>query len=142
MDNMRVSHLVRNKSRTVVRLVRQLAVAGTVSWACTTNDPRESHVSRSVVVDVIVSVDNQTSRPMTIYLDAGAMHDSLGVVLARSTRSFSLPSGASDSTNVLTLEARERWRGSGVRSGEFRLTPGHQVVWTLEKAGTTSVTMR
>jgi hypothetical protein len=139
---MRGIHLVRNEIGTFARVVRQLAVAGAVSGACTTTDPRDPHVSRSVVADVIVSVDNQTSRQMTIYLDAGATHDSLGVVLAKTTRSFSLPSGASDSTNALQLEARERRRGSGVRSGSFRLTPGHQVVWTLESAGTTSVTMR
>ncbi len=116
-----------------------IVVAGVV--ACASDLSHESPASRSIVADVVLTVDNRTSRPSLIYLRSEDRSDSLGEVPRRSVRSFSLPSGAGDSTTALELEARYDRTVPGVRSPSFHLSPGHQVLWTVDRVSS-GVTMR
>jgi hypothetical protein len=131
-----------NKIRAVSRRIGRLISLAILASACGTDDRREPPPSRSIVADVILTIENRRSQAALIYLEAGTFRDSLGVVPRRSSRSFSLPSGAGDSTNALRLEARERRTVPGLRSEAFHLSSGHQVVWTLDRSRTTAVTMR
>jgi len=130
-----------NKGQLAVR-IRLLMVLASLTSACATEDHRKPPPSRSVVADVILTVDNPTSRRVIIYLESGVTRDSLGVVPRRSSRSFSMPSTAGDSTSVLRLEARERRTVAGVRSNVFHVSSGHHVVWTLGRIGSGVLTMR
>ena len=130
-----------NKRQLTGRL-RLLMVLASLISACATEDYRKPPPSRSVVADVILTVDNQTSRRVMIYLESGVIRDSLGVVPRRSSRSFSMPSTMGDSTSLLRLEARERRTVAGVRSDVFRVSSGHHVVWTLGRIGSGVLTMR
>jgi hypothetical protein len=123
-----------NKGQLTGRITLLMMMASLIS-ACATEDYRKPPPSRSVVADVILTVDNQTSRRVLVYLESGVTRDSLGVVPRRSSRSFSMPSTAGDSTSVLQLEARERRGIAGVRSNVFRVSSGHHVVWTLGRIG-------
>jgi hypothetical protein len=114
-------------------------MAGSLS-GCATDEPREPPASQSIVADVIIAVDNRSWRPMLIYVEAGQAEHSLGSVPGRSSRSFSLPSGAGDSTTNLQLEARERGAGARVRSQPFRVSSGQRISWTLQRSGTGTMT--
>ena len=125
-----------------VRRALRVVVAASVLPACASNEPHESPGPRYIVADVIVSVDNRTSRPMFIYVEAGAMQHVLGEIPKEASRSFSLPSGAGDSTSALQLEAREHRTTPGVRSDTFHVTSGQRVSWTLARDGSSAVTTR
>jgi hypothetical protein len=130
-----------NKNRMyAIRVVWVTMLVGSVV-ACSTDRDLEARPPRSIVTDVILTIDNQTSRPLVIYLESGTRWDSLGVVPRRANRSFALPSGASDSTSVLRLEARER-RTVAVRSQTFQVWSAQQVVWTLDPTRRGTMTMR
>ena len=92
------------------------------------------------MTDVILTVDNRTPKPLRVYLESGARSDSLGSVPRQSIRSFSVPSGVGDSTE-LHLRALAPGSPTGIRSQAFHLVRGDQVVWTLDRA-TTTVTTR
>ena len=131
-----------------LRFTRSIQMAGTLAALCTllsgcerSPQPVEG-TPRSVVADVIVSVRNQTPRRMLIYLEAGATEHSLGVLAARSSRSFSLPSGLGEAMSALQFEARERGATTGFRSGVFSLSPGQQALWTFDEGGSRAVTTR
>ena len=96
--------------------------------------PERSAAPRYIVADIIISVANQTPRDERIFLEAGPVEHMLGDVPANSLRSFSVPSGAGDSTSQLQLEARAR-ATSKLRSSAFMLSSGKRVVWTLDKGG-------
>jgi len=130
-----------NKLHWRLSRIRLVAVVCLLS-SCTTETHREPRVSRSIVADVILTIDNRTSRAVMIVLEAGTTRDSLGVVLSRSSRSFSMPSTASDSTLLLRFEARENHTGRGFRSEAFRLSSGHQAVWVIDRTRNDAVTMR
>ena len=87
-----------------------------------------------IVADVIISVANETPRDKRIFLEAGPVEHILGDVPANSSRSFSVPGSAGDSTSELQLEARAR-AASNIRSAAFMLSSGKRVVWTLDKTG-------
>jgi hypothetical protein len=110
--------------------------------ACTRDERQQPNASHYIVSDVIVAVTNQTSREKRIFLEVGKVEYSLGSVDGRSSRSFSMPSSAGDSTSELQLEARERRSPSGIRSGGFRVSSGQRVVWTLDQSGRGIVTTR
>jgi hypothetical protein len=130
-----------NKAQPMARRIRLLMVVASLTSACATHDDHKPPASRSIVADVIVTVDNQTSRAVMIYLESGVIRDSLGVVPRRSLRSFSMPSTVGDSMSALRLEARERRTVPGLRSDAFHLSSGHQVVWTLDRTRSGALTM-
>ena len=96
--------------------------------------PEQPPAPRPIVADVIISVANETLREKRIFLEAGQVEHVLGVFPPNSSRSFSVPSSAGDSTSELKLEARAR-AASSVRSAAFMLSSGKRVVWTLDKSG-------
>ena len=102
--------------------------------ACARDVAPVPRTSGSIVTDVIIQVNNAASRDKAIFLEARAQEHRLGTVRGHSSRSFSVPSGAGDSTGTLRLEARELAYPT-VRSGAFRLAPGDRVVWTLDRTG-------
>lgn len=102
--------------------------------ACAHDDAPPTRAPSSIVADVIIAVTNQTSQDKRIFLEAGVKEHPLGVVRGHSTRSFSVPSGAGDSTSDLRLQARQH-PFAPVRSGVFRLSSGDRVAWLLDRNG-------
>ena len=114
--------------------MQAVALTGLLS-ACVQDERPAPAVPQSIVADVIVAVTNQTSMEKSIVLDVGAIEHSLGAVPGGSSRSFSLPSSAGDSTSDLQLEARVGRAAPGLRSPVFRVSSGQRVVWTLVEGG-------
>jgi hypothetical protein len=112
-----------------------IAIGGILMAACVRDEPQASRASRSIVADVVISVANQTTHEEAIFLEARDQRHALGVVPARSSRSFSVPSTAGDSATELRLEARANRTAPVIRSTAFVLSSGRRVVWTLEAAG-------
>lgn len=131
-----------NDTRRASQFALGMAILAAVISACAGHDQTVPPASRSIVADVIISVDNRSPRPKLIYLDAGRAEHSLGPVPARSSRSFSLPSAAGDSTADLRLEARDRRGGTLERSPAFRVSSGQRVRWELDQYGSGSVLTR
>jgi hypothetical protein len=131
-----------NQTRIAARSTLLAVVMAGLLSGCASDDQREPPTPQSIVADVIIAVDNRGWRPMLIYVEAGQTEHSLGAVPGRSSRSFSLPSGAGDSTTDLQLEARERRAGARVRSQPFRVSSGQRISWTLQRSGTGTITMR
>ena len=131
-----------NKTRIAARRTLLAVITASLISGCAPDDQREPPAPQSIVADVIIAVDNRGWRPMLIYVEAGQTEHSLGAVPGRSSRSFSLPSGAGDSTADLQLEARERGAGARVRSQPFRVASGQRISWTLQRSGTGTLTTR
>lgn len=130
-----------NKYCTGVRSVIYLAFIGLIV-ACSGNEQSAPPVSRSIIADVIVSVDNQTRNPLSIHVGAGSVTESLGVVSGRSVKSFAMPSGLGTPASLIQLEARGRKGRSNVRSASFTLSSGHRLIWTLDRTKNGTVTIR
>jgi hypothetical protein len=124
------------------RFVLQLMTLSALLAGCERAPQQVAGASRSVVADVIVSVSNQSSGRMLVYLKAGSTEHSLGMVPERSSRSFSLPSGLDASMGALLFEAREPHASTGVRSSVFGVSAGQQVLWTFDKGGSGAVIIR
>lgn len=125
------------------RRFRSWFLATMLLVACSAGEqrPPPTPPSRSIVADVILTVENRMPRPLLVYLASSARSDSLGPVARGTTRSFSMPSLAGDSSTMLHLEARTDRSKAGILSQAFYIAAGQQVVWTLD--GTRSVvTMR
>ena len=97
---------------------------------------------RRIVADVIVSVTNATSRLQRISLQVGATELSLGEVPGHSSRSFSVPTGAGDSTVLLQMAARDGRSHNRTLSTGFHLVSGQRAVWNLDESGRGVLTMR
>lgn len=113
----------------------RIAMVGLLMAACSRDEQGESRASRSIVADAIISVSNQRPQEAHIFLQAMAQEHSLGVVPARSSRSFSVPSAVGQATTELRLEARTRRASPGIRSTIFLLASGRRVEWTLDTTG-------
>lgn len=128
----------------LARAVLVLTISGTVP-ACsgdTGRPPQALTASHEIIADVIVTVTNHTSRLKQIYLSAGQTRHTLGAVPERASRSFSVPSGAGDSTIALYMEASEAGSSDFQRSDAFHLASGQRAIWTIEGNGTGVLTMR
>lgn len=112
-----------------------IALAALFIAACAGDKPQAPRASRPIVVDAVISVANESQQDAHIFLQAKAREHALGVVPARSSRSFSVPSAAGDSTTELQLEARAHRASPGLRSKVFLLSSGRRVVWTLGTTG-------
>ena len=110
--------------------------------ACSSNDQSVPPVSRSIIADVIVSVDNQTMNPLSIHVGAGQVTESLGVVSGRSVKSFAMPGRLGTAASPIRLEARGRRGMSNVRSASFKMSAGHRLIWTLDRTRNGTVTIR
>ena len=125
-----------------VPLLLLLIISGV---ACSPDAHNERHalaVSHQIIADVVVTVANRTSREKRIYLTAGQARHALGTVTGRSSRSFSVPSSAGDSTTALRMEADDA-RGSRLnRSDIFHLVSGQRAIWTIDGGTRGVLTMR
>ena len=117
-------------------------VALSLASACMPGERATPPPSRSIIADVVVSVENHEDRSVMIYVVAGSMHDSLGVVSRHSTRSFSMPSAVGRSPSPLRLEARGDDESARLRSDDFRLSSGHRVLWTIDGGRPGPLTIR
>ena len=120
--------------RCLERNRRLMALLTCAVSACANDVAPVQRAPSSIVADVVILVTNQSSRDKGIFLEAGVNEHRLGIVRGHSSRSFSVPSDAGDSTGALRLEARERPFPT-VRSGVFRLSSGERVVWMLDQTG-------
>ena len=130
-----------NEYRTGLICIVQLMLIAVIS-ACSGNEQSMRPVSRSIIADVIVSVDNQTMSPLSIHVGSGQVTESLGVVSGRSVKSFAMPSGLGPAESSMRLEARGRRGMSSVRSASFKMSSGHRLVWTLDRTKNGTVTIR
>ena len=138
---MAISTAVGNDFRLGGRSALNLLLAG-LALGCISNEQSAQPSPRSIIADVFVSVDNRTLNPVVIYVGAGAMTDSLGVVSGRAVKSFSVPSVVGRSATAAQLEARSLEGAPSMRSASFSLLSGHQIIWTLDRGGNGTVTMR
>lgn len=119
-----------------------LAATFAIVSGCAAEKRTEAVPPRSILTDVVLTVENEETRPVVIYLRSDGWTDSLGQVPGGATRSFSVPSRAADSASALRLEARQRRDLAIVRSHPLTLASGHQVVWKLHRSGGSDVTLK
>jgi hypothetical protein len=131
-----------NDPESVVRWLAPLGLALVLATGCVADQRTEAAAPRSIRTDVVLTVENEESRPFVIYLRSDSWADSLGPVQGHATRSFSVSSRAADSVSALRLEARERRNPSIVRSHPLALRSGHQIVWTLRGVSGSDLTLR
>lgn len=120
--------------RSLKRNIVRIALVVCVVTAPSCDGPPTNRTPTNIVADMSISVTNETPDKRTIFLEADAIEYALGVVPARSSRSFPVLSGFEHSVSNLRLEAR----GSshrGLRSSAFRLAPGDRFVWVLRPPG-------
>jgi hypothetical protein len=126
----------------VVRWFAPFAGVFVLVAGCVADQRTEEVAPRSIRTDVVLTVENEESRPFVIYLRSDSWADSLGQVPGHATRSFSVSSRAADSVSALRLEARERRNLSIVRSHPVTLRSGHQIVWTLRRVSGSDLVLR
>lgn len=81
--------------------------------------------------EVGVIVENQYSGLVTIYLEANGRARRLGEVHFAETRSYVVPWRTLSEDGVVGLRGEVIGSDEAVRSGNFTLTPGSVVRWTL-----------
>lgn len=123
-------------------IARRAAAFVVLATGCAADPRTEASPPRSILTDVVLTVENEATRPFVIYLRADAWTDSLGQVPGHATRSFSIPSRAADFAAALRLEARERHSLSIGRSHPLTLVSGHQVVWKLHRMSGSELTLK
>jgi hypothetical protein len=131
-----------NARRAVPGVAALLAATLALVTGCAADQRTEDVPPRSILTDVVLTVENEETRPFVIYLRSDASTDSLGQVPGHATRSFSVPSRAADFASALRLEARERRNLAIVRSHPLTLASGHQVVWKLYRSSGSNVTLK
>ena len=134
-------HIYRDGNNRMVSLrlrsyVRRWITAGLLAVACSRGERavNAAPASKSIMTDVVLTVDNRMPSLLIVYLESAGRIDSLGTVARGMTRSFSVPSGIGDSSTVLYLRARNRASAPGIRSQAFHLAPGEQVLWTVDRS--------
>jgi len=90
--------------------------------------------SERSVVDVILTVTNQSRRAAHVSLQTDTLQRILGDVASGASQSFSLPSVLVGSPSPLHLEATGDG-GMAVRSETFGVRRGEQVVWSFADTG-------
>lgn len=129
---------IQNCARAVVAGILLTVIA----YGCAGGEQRTVPVSRSIIADVVVSVDNRTERPVKISAGTRSFTETLGVVPGRAIKLFSIPSSLGNSVTPLMLDARLSGGTLSARSPSFRLSNGHTIVWTIDNSSTGIVTMR
>ena len=118
------------------------AVAAILGQACATRVTPSDALPRDVAAEVGITISNEMSRAMRIYLHAGSVDLRLGTVPAMATRTFFVPGGFANGASELQIEARERGAQVGFLTERFTLGPRRVAAWTLSRASRTSVTVR
>jgi hypothetical protein len=86
------------------------------------------------VVDVILTVSNQSRRAAHVSLQSDTLQRLLGDVASGASQSFSLPTALVRSSSPLRLEAIGAG-GMAVQSETFGVRRGEQVVWSFADTG-------
>jgi len=97
---------------------------------------------RDVAAEVAITISNEMSRAMRIYLHAGSVDLPLGTVPALATRTFLIPGGFTNGASEFQLEARERGAEVGLLTERFTLGPRRVAAAALSRASSTTVTVR
>jgi hypothetical protein len=115
------------------------AVSVILSHACAPGVMSTGAVRRVVAAEAAITISNETSRAMRIYLVAGSVDLPLGTVPALATRTFQVPDGFGKSASELQIEARQRGTDVGVRTGGFSVGPDRVVAVALRRTNTAMV---
>ena len=116
-------------------------VAAMLSHACAPGVMSSGAVRRDRAAEAAITISNETSRVMRIYLVAGSVDLLLGTVPALGTRSFQVPDSYGNSGIELQIEARQRGSDVGVRTEGFSLGPDRVVAAALRRTNTATVTV-
>jgi hypothetical protein len=100
---------------------------------CEPEAPAAQRSQRSVV-DVILTVHNESRQGAQVLLAADSMRVVLGDLASGASQSFSVPSSFVGSPSMLRLEAVGDGRPP-VRSNDFRVRRGEKVVWSFTEVG-------
>ena len=92
--------------------------------------------------DVAITISNDMSRAMRIYLHAGSAELPLGTVPALATRTFRVPGGFTNGSSEFQIEARQRGTEVGFLSERFTLGPRRVAAWGLSRVSRSTVTVR
>jgi hypothetical protein len=106
---------------------------GLVLTACGPEAPAAQRGQRSVV-DVILTVRNESRQAAHVSLASDTARVALGDLASGASQSFSIPSVLVGSPSMLRLEAAGDG-GTAVRSDDFQVQRGEQVVWSFADAG-------
>jgi hypothetical protein len=101
--------------------------------ACKPDAPASQHGQRSVV-DVILTVRNESRQAAHVSLASGTARVVLGDLASGASQSFSIPSALVGSPSMLRLEAVGDG-GTPARSEDFQVRRGQKVVWSFAGAG-------
>jgi len=118
------------------------AVAAILSQACATGVMPSHALPRDVAADVAITISNDMSRAMRIYLHAGSAELPLGTVPALATRTFRVPGGFTNGSSEFQIEARQRGAEVGFLSERFTLGPRRVAAWGLSRVSRSTVTVR
>jgi hypothetical protein len=97
---------------------------------------------RDVATDVAITISNEVSLAMRIYLHAGSVDLPVGTVPALATRTFLVRGGFTNSAIEFQIEARERGGEVGFLTERFALGPRRVVEWAVSRTGSRMVTVR
>src|SRR5215510_9961330 len=111
----------------------RLLVCIVVLTACDP-DARAAPRSQRSVVDVILTVHNQSRRAIHVTLASDSLQQTLGDIPSTASRSFSVPSALVGSPSMLRFEAVGDG-GVPVRSDAFQVRRGEMVVWSFSGTG-------
>ena len=118
------------------------AVVAMLSHACAIRRMPSDALPREVATDVAITISNNISRAMRIYLHAGSVDLSLGTIPALATHTFLVGDGFTNGASEFQIEARERGAEVGFLTERFALGPRRVVAWAVLRASSTTVTVR
>ena len=118
------------------------AVAASLSQACATGVTPSHALPGDGAADVAITISNDMSRAMRIYVHAGSAELPLGTVPALATRTFRVPGGFTNGASEFQIEARERGAEAGFLSERFTLGSRRVAAWGLSRISRSAVTVR
>lgn len=97
--------------------------------------------SQRFVVDVILTVRNQSRQALHVSLQSDTLQQVLGDVEAGASRSFSVPSALAGSSSMARLVAAGD-NGVAAQSEAFKVKRGDQVEWQVPPTGSGTLVWR
>ena len=97
---------------------------------------------RSIETIGALTIANQTTGPMRIYLRSGSSKVAIGTVRGLESRSLPFPDGFAAGGGELQLEARSHGAADVILSDRFTLPRGRVATWILNGATPTTVSVR
>src|SRR4051812_26554208 len=97
-------------------------------------EPQVRPRSQRSIVDVILTVRNQSRRTMQVSLESDSLRQELGPIASGASQSFSVPSALAAAPSLLHLKAVGS-DGMIMHSENFAVRRGEQVVWSFADTG-------